>query len=246
MVEGAGSPAEINLRANDIANMGFAEAVDCPVILVADIDRGGSAHLVGTLELLSDSERERVKGFVINRFRGDIALLQPGLDWLEARTGKPVLGVLPYVSDLHLEAEDAIDTRQAAKVGPRLKVVVPVLPRISNHTDFDPLRLHPQVELSFVGPGQALPPADLIVLPGSKSVRADLARARAAGTRRSFATCATAAACWGSAAACRCSASACTIRSAWKARPAAALASACWRWKRPWRRTSNCATYRAA
>ncbi len=109
MVEGAGSPAEINLRANDIANMGFAEAVDCPVILVADIDRGGVfAHLVGTLELLSDSERERVKGFVINRFRGDIALLQPGLDWLEARTGKPVLGVLPYVSDLHLEAEDAI------------------------------------------------------------------------------------------------------------------------------------------
>lgn len=114
MVEGAGSPAEINLRANDIANMGFAEAVDCPVILVADIDRGGVfAHLVGTLELLSDSERERVKGFVINRFRGDIALLQPGLDWLEARTGKPVLGVLPYVSDLHLEAEDAIDTRQS-------------------------------------------------------------------------------------------------------------------------------------
>ncbi len=182
MVEGAGSPAEINLRANDIANMGFAEAVDCPVILVADIDRGGVfAHLVGTLELLSDSERERVKGFVINRFRGDIALLQPGLDWLEARTGKPVLGVLPYVSDLHLEAEDAIDTRQAAKVGPRLKVVVPVLPRISNHTDFDPLRLHPQVELSFVGPGQALPSADLIVLPGSKSVRADLAALRERG-----------------------------------------------------------------
>lgn len=182
MVEGAGSPAEINLRANDIANMGFAEAVDCPVILVADIDRGGVfAHLVGTLELLSDSERERVKGFVINRFRGDIALLQPGLDWLEARTGKPVLGVLPYVSDLHLEAEDAIDTRQAAKAGPRLKVVVPVLPRISNHTDFDPLRLHPQVELSFVGPGQALPSADLIVLPGSKSVRADLAALRERG-----------------------------------------------------------------
>ncbi|MCO1920222.1 cobyric acid synthase [Pseudomonas aeruginosa] len=182
MVEGAGSPAEINLRANDIANMGFAEAVDCPVILVADIDRGGVfAHLVGTLELLSDSERERVKGFVINRFRGDIALLQPGLDWLEARTGKPVRGVLPYVSDLHLEAEDAIDTRQAAKAGPRLKVVVPVLPRISNHTDFDPLRLHPQVELSFVGPGQALPSADLIVLPGSKSVRADLAALRERG-----------------------------------------------------------------
>ena len=121
MVEGAGSPAEINLRANDIANMGFAEAVDCPVILVADIDRGGVfAHLVGTLELLSESERARVKGFVINRFRGDIALLQPGLDWLEERTGIPVLGVLPYLMDFHLEAEDAIDTRQAAKHGERL------------------------------------------------------------------------------------------------------------------------------
>ncbi|WP_374438757.1 cobyric acid synthase [Pseudomonas panipatensis] len=182
LVEGAGSPAEINLRANDIANMGFAEAVDCPVILVADIDRGGVfAHLVGTLELLSASERARVKGFVINRFRGDLALLQPGLDWLQQRTGIPVLGVLPYLMDFHLEAEDAIDTRQAAKRGERLKVALPVLPRISNHTDFDPLRLHPQVELSFVGPGQAMPAADLIILPGSKSVRADLAFLRAQG-----------------------------------------------------------------
>ncbi|GAB3384289.1 cobyric acid synthase [Azotobacter armeniacus] len=182
MVEGAGSPAEINLRANDIANMGFAEAVDCPVILIADIDRGGVfAHLVGTLELLSESEQARVQGLVINRFRGDIALLQPGLDWLEARTGKPVLGVLPYLHNLHLEAEDAIDARQVAKEDERLKVVVPVLPRISNHTDFDPLRLHPQVELTFVGPGQPVPPADLIVLPGSKSVRADLAFLRAQG-----------------------------------------------------------------
>ena len=176
MVEGAGSPAEINLRANDIANMGFAEQVDCPVILIADIDKGGVfAHLVGTLELLSPSEQERVKGFVINRFRGDIALLQPGLDWLEQRTGKPVLGVLPYLMDFHLEAEDAVDVRQSAKNEQTLKVVVPVLPRISNHTDFDPLRLHPQVDLRFVGPGQAIPPADLIILPGSKSVRADLA-----------------------------------------------------------------------
>ncbi|MEL7938142.1 cobyric acid synthase [Pseudomonas delhiensis] len=182
MVEGAGSPAEINLRANDIANMGFAEAVDCPVILIADIDRGGVfAHLVGTLELLSASERARVKGFVINRFRGDIALLQPGLDWLEERTGIPVLGVLPYLMDFHLEAEDAIDVRQAAKTGESLKVVVPVLPRISNHTDFDPLRLHPQVQLTFVGPGQAMPAADLVILPGSKSVRADLAFLRAQG-----------------------------------------------------------------
>ncbi|MEE4786850.1 cobyric acid synthase [Pseudomonas alliivorans] len=182
MVEGAGSPAEINLRANDIANMGFAEAVDCPVLLIADINRGGVfAHLVGTLELLSPSEQARVKGFIINRFRGDIALLQPGLDWLEARTGKPVVGVLPYVMDLHLEAEDGLDQRQTDKVEQVLNVLVPVLPRISNHTDFDPLRLHPQVNLQFVGPGQAIPPADLIILPGSKSVRSDLTYLRANG-----------------------------------------------------------------
>ncbi|MAF86459.1 MAG: cobyric acid synthase CobQ [Pseudomonas sp.] len=182
MVEGAGSPAEINLRAGDIANMGFAEAVDCPVILIADIDKGGVfAHLVGTLALLSESEQARVQGFVINRFRGDISLLQPGLDWLEQRTGKPVLGVLPYLMDFHLEAEDAIDVRQSGKAGDALKVVVPVLPRISNHTDFDPLRLHPQVDLQFVGPGQPVPPADLIILPGSKSVRADLTWLRANG-----------------------------------------------------------------
>lgn len=182
MVEGAGSPAEINLRANDIANMGFAEAVDCPVLLIADINRGGVfAHLVGTLELLSPSEQARVRGFIINRFRGDIALLQPGLDWLQARTGKPVVGVLPYVMDLHLEAEDGIDRRQIDKVAQVLRVVVPVLPRISNHTDFDPLRLHPQVDLQFVGPGQPIPAADLIILPGSKSVRSDLAYLRANG-----------------------------------------------------------------
>jgi len=182
MVEGAGSPAEINLRANDIANMGFAEAVDCPVLLIADINRGGVfAHLVGTLELLSPSEQARVQGFIINRFRGDIALLQPGLDWLQARTGKPVVGVLPYVMDLHLEAEDGIDQRQIDKAAQVLKVVVPVLPRISNHTDFDPLRLHPQVDLQFVGPGQPIPAADLIILPGSKSVRSDLTYLRANG-----------------------------------------------------------------
>ncbi|MGR9107146.1 MAG: cobyric acid synthase, partial [Gammaproteobacteria bacterium] len=109
IVEGAGSPAEINLRDNDIANMGFAESVDCPVILVADIDRGGVfAHLVGTLTLLSETERARIRGFVINRFRGDIALLKSGLEWLERHTGKPVLGVLPYLLGLHLEAEDAL------------------------------------------------------------------------------------------------------------------------------------------
>jgi adenosylcobyric acid synthase len=129
---------------------------------------------VGTLELLSPSERARVKGFVINRFRGDIALLQPGLDWLEARTGIPVLGVLPYLLDLHIEAEDAINLTKNNKADEVIDVVVPVYPRISNHTDFDPLRLHPQVSLQFVGPEQSIPAADLIILPGSKNVRADL------------------------------------------------------------------------
>ena len=174
IVEGAGSPAEINLRDRDIANMGFAEAVDCPVILVADIDRGGVfAHLTGTLDCLSQSERDRVIGFVINRFRGDIRLLQPGLDWLEAKTGKPVLGVLPYLHGLMLDAEDAIQPSQRCSNN-ALRVIVPVLPRISNHTDFDALRAHPQVDLSFIGPGQPIPGADLIILPGSKNTRADL------------------------------------------------------------------------
>ena len=181
IVEGAGSPAEINLRDRDIANMGFAEAVDCPVILVADIDRGGVfAHLVGTLELLSASEQARVQGFVINRFRGDIALLEPGLRWLEARTGKPVLGVLPYLHGLHLDAEDAIARDLPAARG-GVRVVVPVLPRISNHTDFDALRRHPQVDFRFVGPNEVPPAADLVVLPGSKAVCADLAHLRAQG-----------------------------------------------------------------
>ena len=185
IVEGAGSPAEINLRANDIANMGFAEAVDCPVILIADIDRGGVfAHLVGTLALLSDSEQARIKGFVINRFRGDMALLQSGLDWLEEHTGKPVLGVLPYLHGLHLEAEDAVPhtSENAASTDTQcINIIVPVLPRISNHTDFDPLRLHPQVNLQFIRLGDAIPPADLIILPGSKSVCADLALIREHG-----------------------------------------------------------------
>nr|WP_241093719.1 cobyric acid synthase [Xanthomonas sp.] len=182
VVEGAGSPAEINLRAHDIANMGYAEAVDCDVLLVADIDRGGVfAHLVGTLALLSPSERARVRGFVINRFRGDLALLQPGLDWLQRETGKPVLGVLPYLHGLQLEAEDALPQAAAAKPQARLQVAVPALPRISNHTDFDALAAHPQVQLRFVGPGQAPPACDLIVLPGSKSTRADLAWLRAQG-----------------------------------------------------------------
>jgi adenosylcobyric acid synthase len=185
VVEGAGSPAEINLREGDIANMGFAEAVDCPVVLIADIDRGGVfAHIVGTLALLSESERNRVRGFVINRFRGDRSLLQPGLDWLERHTGKPVLGLLPYLHGLHLDAEDGISrdgtsVPTAARSAETLRVVVPVLPRISNHTDFEPLANHPQIDLRYIDATTPPPPADLVILPGSKSVRADLEWLRA-------------------------------------------------------------------
>lgn len=181
IAEGAGSPAEINLRENDIANMGFAEEIDCPVLIVADIDRGGVfAHLVGTLDLLSESEQQRTRGFFINRFRGDIALLQGGLDWLEERTNKPVLGVLPYLHGLVLDAEDAVADSGDSDTG-ALKVVVPIFPRMSNHNDFDPLRLHPGVELIFVKMGQAWPAADLVILPGSKATRADLDFLRAQG-----------------------------------------------------------------
>ncbi|MCV6626988.1 MAG: cobyric acid synthase [Cellvibrionaceae bacterium] len=183
LVEGAGSPAEINLRQGDIANMGFAEAADCPVIIIADIDKGGVfAQLVGTMALLSETEQARVKGFVINRFRGDIKLLESGLDWLEQRTGLPVLGVIPYLHNFHLEAEDSIRTQaQRAQGENLLNITVPVLPRISNHTDFDALQLHPGVQVNFIELGADLPPTDLLILPGSKSVRADLGKLLAAG-----------------------------------------------------------------
>ncbi len=173
IVEGAGSPAEINLRDRDIANMGFAEAVDCPVILVADIDRGGVfAHIVGTLSCLSASEQQRIVGFVINRFRGDISLLEPGLAWLERETGKPVLAVLPYLHGLFLDAEDAVASVQTQRGA--FRVIVPLLPHMSNHTDFDALRAHPEIDLQFVAMGQPMPGADLIILPGSKNTRSDL------------------------------------------------------------------------
>ncbi|MFC3033416.1 cobyric acid synthase [Pseudoalteromonas fenneropenaei] len=174
LVEGAGSPAEINLRENDIANMGFACKVQAPVIIIADIDKGGVfAHLVGTLALLSEEEQALVKGFVINRFRGDISLLQGGLDWLEQYTGKPVLGVLPYLHDLALDAEDAINVSNQVSDA-KLKVAVLVFPHISNHTDFDSLRLNPEVDLRYVRHTDAIGQVDLIILPGSKNVLGDL------------------------------------------------------------------------
>jgi len=185
IAEGAGSPAEINLREGDIANMGFAEAIDCPVVLLGDIDRGGVfAHLTGTLSLLSDSERERIAGFVINRFRGELSLLESGLRWLEQHTRKVVLGVLPYLDGLELDAEDTIRREAAATRGSALRIVVPVLPRISNHTDFEPIRSAPRIELRYVEATASPPAADLVILPGSKCVRADLASLRAAGWER--------------------------------------------------------------
>jgi len=177
LIEGAGSPAEVNLRKGDIANMGFAEKADCPVVLIADIDKGGVfAHIVGTLACLSESERHRIKGFVINRFRGDINLLTDGLQWLENETGKPVLGVLPYLHGLHLDAEDAISQSEKNSINDqqKIKVIVPLLPHISNHTDFEPLRLHPQIEFDYIKHEQAIPAADLIILPGSKNIGFDL------------------------------------------------------------------------
>ena len=184
MVEGAGSPAEINLRQHDLANMGFAEAVDCPVIIVADIDRGGVfAHLYGTYELLSATEQARTRGFIINRFRGDKALLQGGLDWLEQKTGKPVLAVLPYIHNLHIEAEDSLAVDQFANsdAGQHFKVVVPIYPRASNHTDFDALRMHPEVDCRLIRDVQHFKGADLIILPGSKNTRGDLGWLKVSG-----------------------------------------------------------------
>ncbi len=175
LVEGAGSPVEINLRSGDIANMGFAEEVDCPCILIADIDKGGVfAHIVGTLQLLSEREQRRIVGFVINRFRGDIKLLESGLQWLEETTKKPVLAVLPYLNNFYLDAEDAIPANAQSQGNKALNILVPVLPRISNHTDFDNLRLHPEVNLRFVDVQKPLPACDLVILPGSKNVLADL------------------------------------------------------------------------
>ncbi|GIO31812.1 cobyric acid synthase CobQ [Paenibacillus albilobatus] len=181
VMEGAGSPAEINLKDRDIVNMNLAGWADAPVVLVADIDRGGVfAFLVGTLELLEPHERARVKGFIINKFRGDLSLLQPGLDWLEERTGIPVLGVLPYIHDLRLEAEDSVAlegrSRPAAdrQAGGGIDVAVIRTPRISNFTDFDPLTGEPGVSVRFVSRSAELGQPDVILLPGTKNTIGDL------------------------------------------------------------------------
>ena len=182
IVEGAGSPAEINLRANDLANMGFAEAADVPCLLMADIDKGGVfAHLTGTLACLSDSEQKRIKGLIINKFRGDPKLLDSGLDWLAQNTGKPSWGVIPLLQDLYLEAEDSLSTATNQVRESKLKIRVARLPKMSNHTDFDPLFLHPELDCQWAPASKPPEPCDLLILPGSKSVQNDLQALRASG-----------------------------------------------------------------
>ncbi len=186
LVEGAGSPAEVNLRAGDIANMGFAEAAGLPVVLVADIERGGViASLVGTHAVIAESERRRVKGFLVNKFRGDVSLFDEGVTIVERATGWRGLGVLPYWSEAaKLPAEDALalDAAPAAARAGAIRIAVPRLSRIANFDDLDPLKLEPDVELVMVAPGEALPgDADLVILPGSKSTIGDLAFLRAQG-----------------------------------------------------------------
>jgi adenosylcobyric acid synthase len=188
--EGAGSPAEINLRASDIANMGLAQAADLPVVVVGDIDRGGVlAHLFGTLAVLDPADQARIAGFVVNKFRGDPTLLAPGLDQLAALTGRPTLGVLPWEERLWLDAEDSLSAvadgvlgRPAPPHGSQwLRVAVVRLPRISNATDAEALAVEPGVAVRYVTQPSRLADADLVVLPGSKSTVSDLAWLRRTG-----------------------------------------------------------------
>jgi adenosylcobyric acid synthase len=188
LVEGAGSPAEINLRAGDIANMGFAEAADVPVALVGDIERGGViAQLVGTHALLSAAERVRLAGYIVNKFRGDPRLFDNGITGIGERTGLPCFGVVPWFAGAHLlPAEDSMalstPTPTLARSPRRVKIVVPLLPHIANFDDLDPLRAEPDVELVFVRADNPLPgDAALVILPGSKATLADLAALRREG-----------------------------------------------------------------
>ncbi|WP_051021114.1 cobyric acid synthase CobQ [Synechococcus sp. PCC 6312] len=174
--EGAGSPAEINLKHRDLTNMRIATYLQARTVLVADIDRGGVfAHIVGTLELLEPAERALINGFVINKFRGQRSLLQSGLDWLEARTGIPVLGVIPYL-ETQLPAEDSLDLfdRRTSKSQADLEIAVIQFPRIANFTDFDPFLSEPSVKLCYVKPGEPLGQPDAVILPGSKTTISDL------------------------------------------------------------------------
>ncbi len=241
IIEGAGSPAEINLRDSDIVNMKVARLADAPVLLVGDIDRGGVfAALLGTLALLDPPDRARVGGLIVNRFRGDEAVLAPGLAELAARAGVPVLGVVPYLDARLVPSEDSLDLDEPARWGApgALDVAVVRLPLISNFDDFEPLAAEPGVAVRYVRGADELRGADLIVLPGSKGTASDLRwlfdtglayaiqRAGAEGRPSS-----------GSAGATRCSARSCTIPIASSPRPLSRRGSACCRWRPPLLRT---------
>jgi len=186
LIEGAGSPAEVNLKDRDIVNMRVALHCRAPVILAADIDRGGVfASLVGTLELLEPEERSLIKAFVINKFRGDLSLLEPGLRWLEERTKIPVAGVIPYYHDIHIAEEDSVSLERRRAMKQKCDYVLDVavigLPHISNFDDFDPLEQEEGVRLRYVEPGDQLEEPDLIILPGTKSTMNDLAYLKSVG-----------------------------------------------------------------
>ncbi len=179
--EGAGSPAEVNLRAGDIANMGLARAADLPVLVVGDIDRGGVlAHFAGTLGVLEPADQRHLAGFVVNKFRGDPALLAPGLEWLEQTTGRPTYGVLPWIEGLWLDVEDSLDleSRRVVVQPPVgrdvLRVAVVRLPRMSNVTDVDALSAEAGVDVRLVSTAGGLADADLVVVPGSRATVSDL------------------------------------------------------------------------
>jgi len=176
VMEGAGSPVEINVKKWDLANMKIARLFNSPVLLVTDIDRGGAlASLVGTLRLLEDEERELVKGLIINRFRGDIDLLKPGIDFLEEYTGKPVLGVIPYFTDFYLPEEDTASLKQFSGSDKKdIEIAVIKLPHLSNFTDFTPLLTERDLYLKYVDYAGDLNNPDLIIIPGSKNTTADL------------------------------------------------------------------------
>ena len=192
VIEGAGSPAEVNLKANDSVNMRVAKHLNAPVLLIADIDRGGAlASLVGTLELLDEEERALVKGLVINKFRGDISLLTPALDFLEEKTGKPVLGVVPHIESLGIDEEDSVslEDRQAEKKTGELRIAVIQTPKLSNFTDFDALAAEPDVALSYVQTPQEMEGIDLMILPGSKNTTEDLLHLRQSGMEDAIGKC---------------------------------------------------------
>lgn len=172
VIEGAGSPAEINLRSHDIVNMWMAEMADAPVIIVGDIDKGGVfAWLVGTLELLTKEERKRIKGFIINKFRGDKRLLKGGISFLEKKTGIPVLGVIPYFRDIKIPEEDSVPLDDKRPKDGLISIAVIKLPHMSNFTDFDPLENEPDVNLEYV---DILDNPDVIIIPGTKNTISDL------------------------------------------------------------------------